>query len=72
MCEERPRGLGLFGLEKGRLKGGSCQRTQTEMQEILFKYKENLTERVVRHGNRLSRAVLVFLPLERCSQPNWT
>lgn len=70
MCEERLRGLGLFGLERGRLRGRSCQKTQTEMQEVVFKYVKNLTERVVRHGNRLSRAVVVFLPLE--VQSDWT
>lgn len=68
VCEERMRGLGLFGL--GRLRARSCQKTQTEMQEVVFKYKKNLTERVVRHGNRLSRAAVVFLPLE--VQPDWT
>jgi len=44
--EEGLRDLGLFGLEKGRLTGGSYQWTQTEMQEIAFKPKKKITVRV--------------------------
>lgn len=64
MYKARLRALGLFGLKKGRLGGGSYQWTQMEMQEIAFKHKKKLPMREVKYGNRLPRVVVESLGLD--------
>lgn len=64
MFEERRRGLELFVWKGEGSKADSVKRQKLlEMQEV-FKYKNNLTESMIRQENRLprARAVIVFLP----------